>query len=42
MDLTALEGRLNLSLNEEQREAVLTALTSSITVITGGPGTGKP
>lgn len=41
MDLTALEGRLNLSLNEEQREAVLTALTSSITVITGGPGTGK-
>ena len=41
MDLTALESRLNLSLNEEQREAVLTALTSSITVITGGPGTGK-
>lgn len=41
MDLTELEGRLNLSLNEEQREAVLTALTSSITVITGGPGTGK-
>ena len=41
MDLTELESRLNLSLNEEQREAVLTALTSSITVITGGPGTGK-
>lgn len=41
MELTDLEARLNLSLNEEQREAVLTALISPITVITGGPGTGK-
>jgi len=31
----------NLTLSEEQRRAIRTALTSRVTVITGGPGTGK-
>ena len=39
--LDALEHRLNLNLNDEQRAAVLTALTSPVSIITGGPGTGK-
>ena len=30
-----------LSLGQEQRQAVLTALTSPVSVVTGGPGTGK-
>ncbi|GJQ60993.1 MAG: hypothetical protein SCALA702_00460 [Melioribacteraceae bacterium] len=30
-----------LSLNEEQREAILKGLSSSLTVVTGPPGTGK-
>ena len=39
--LDALERRLKLHLNDEQRKAVLTALTSPVSIITGGPGTGK-
>lgn len=39
--LTQIEGKLGLSLNGEQRQAVLTALMSPITILTGGPGTGK-
>lgn len=35
------ETRLNICMAEEQRSAVKTALTKGITVITGGPGTGK-
>lgn len=35
------ESLLKLKLAPEQREAVKTALTNNITVITGGPGTGK-
>ncbi len=31
----------SLTLSEEQREAILTANTRKVTVITGGPGTGK-
>ena len=40
-ELEILEERLNLSLNAEQRDAVMTALSNPVTVITGGPGTGK-
>ena len=39
--LAQIEGKLGLSLNGEQRQAVLTALGSPITIFTGGPGTGK-
>lgn len=39
--LTQIEEKLGLSLNGEQRQAVLTALGSPITILTGGPGTGK-
>ena len=39
--LAQIEGKLGLSLNGEQRQAVLTALGSPITILTGGPGTGK-
>lgn len=35
------ETKLNICMAEEQRLAVKTALTQGITVITGGPGTGK-
>lgn len=40
-DVERLEGILGLTLNEEQKEAVVTALTNPVTIITGGPGTGK-
>ena len=39
--LKRVEARESLELNEDQRRAVLTALTGGVTVITGGPGTGK-
>ena len=35
------QGRLQLKLAEKQIEAVKSAITNKITVITGGPGTGK-
>lgn len=35
------EIKLNICMAEEQRSAVKTALTKGLTVITGGPGTGK-
>ena len=41
LDLARLEKDLSLSLEEKQREAVLTAVTKGVSVITGGPGTGK-
>ncbi|MBQ8299855.1 MAG: ATP-dependent RecD-like DNA helicase [Clostridia bacterium] len=40
-DLDNEEKKLNLTLAPEQREAVKTALTSGLSIITGGPGTGK-
>ena len=40
-DLDAEELRLKLKLAPEQREAVKMALTQGLSVITGGPGTGK-
>jgi exodeoxyribonuclease V alpha subunit len=39
--LQRVEAREKLALNEDQRRAVLMALTTGVTVITGGPGTGK-
>lgn len=41
MTLDQEESNLKLKLAPEQREAVKTALTNNMTVITGGPGTGK-
>ena len=40
-ELDILETRLHLTLNAEQKNAVITALSNPISVITGGPGTGK-
>ncbi len=40
-EIAAEEKELGLTFAEEQKEAVCTALTSSLCVITGGPGTGK-
>jgi exodeoxyribonuclease V alpha subunit len=37
----AANGRATLQLNEDQRKAVRAALTHKVTVLTGGPGTGK-
>jgi exodeoxyribonuclease V alpha subunit len=39
--VAAVEAKLRLGLAEGQREALKTALTSKLLVITGGPGTGK-
>ena len=36
-----LKNNPSISLNDNQRRAVLMALTHGVTVITGGPGTGK-
>ncbi len=41
MILDREETKLNISMAEEQRMAVKTALTQRLSVITGGPGTGK-
>ena len=40
-ELDRVESNLGLKLATEQREAVKTALLNGLTVITGGPGTGK-
>lgn len=40
-EIAAEEKELGLTFAEEQKEAVCKALTSSLCVITGGPGTGK-
>jgi exodeoxyribonuclease V alpha subunit len=40
-DVEAYFSQCGYSLAPEQQEAVLTALTSPITIISGGPGTGK-
>lgn len=39
--ITALETQYQIKLHPEQRAAVLGALRNPVTVITGGPGTGK-
>lgn len=40
-EIKKIESQENLYLGEKQREAVVSSLSSGITVITGGPGTGK-
>ena len=40
-EISAEEARLKLRLASEQKAAIETALTQPLTVITGGPGTGK-
>lgn len=40
-EISAEEKRQGIQLAAEQRQAVMTALTSQLSVITGGPGTGK-
>lgn len=40
-ELDGVEARLKLKFAAEQREAVKKALTNGLTIITGGPGTGK-
>ena len=39
--LLDLEKELNIVYNDKQKEAIKKALTNSISIITGGPGTGK-
>jgi len=36
-----LNTKDNISLNEDQQRGIITALTNKISIITGGPGTGK-
>ena len=36
-----LENNLNITYNEDQKRAITTALNNNITIISGGPGTGK-
>lgn len=40
-EISDYESRQGVSLSPQQREAVLAAVTGGLTVITGGPGTGK-
>lgn len=39
--ITEIEFAFNLKYNEEQKNAIITALNNRITIISGGPGTGK-
>ena len=39
--LSAVEKELGMALNDQQRTAVLTAIRSPVTILTGGPGTGQ-
>ena len=41
IQINDIEQHLNIEYNEEQKEAIKTALSSNIMVLTGGPGTGK-
>ncbi|WNB93311.1 ATP-dependent RecD-like DNA helicase [Bacillus sp. NEB1478] len=41
IELTNLEKRLNITYANSQKEAIKKALTSSVMILTGGPGTGK-
>lgn len=36
-----LEKKLNITYNDDQKKAIITALNNNITIISGGPGTGK-
>ena len=39
--LNDLEKKLNIFFNKEQRKAIISSLNNNITIISGGPGTGK-
>ena len=39
--ISKLEKRLNIIYNDEQKNAIITSLNNNITIISGGPGTGK-
>ena len=39
--LTKLEEESNITYNDIQRKAIISALSNNVTIITGGPGTGK-
>lgn len=39
--INSLEKMLNIKYNEDQKKAIKTALNNNITIISGGPGTGK-
>lgn len=41
LSIDGLEKELGIIYSDEQRQAIVTALLSGITIITGGPGTGK-
>ena len=40
-NIKELEQNMEISYNEKQLEAIYTSLKENITIITGGPGTGK-
>lgn len=40
-EISEIEREIGFSLNEAQKEAVYTAISSYVSIITGGPGTGK-
>ena len=40
-DVRSIEKNSDIDLDDVQREAVITAVTESVSIITGGPGTGK-
>jgi len=39
--IARLEKKLNITYNDDQKKAITTALNNNITIISGGPGTGK-
>lgn len=40
-DLSKIETQMNIEYDEVQKEAIIAALTSTVFLLTGGPGTGK-
>jgi len=39
--ISKLENKLNISYNDDQKQAIITSLNNNISIISGGPGTGK-
>lgn len=39
--LSMIENKININYNEEQKQAIITSVINNISIITGGPGTGK-
>lgn len=40
-EINDLEKKLDITYNDDQKRAIITSLNSNITIISGGPGTGK-